>query len=51
MKWKGLVSTGGEAKTLIQTGKVLVNGYVEKRRGRRLSPGDSVLLGQIEEVV
>ena len=32
LKWKGIVSTGGEAKYLINTGQVLVNGEVEIRR-------------------
>ena len=40
MKWKGWVSTGGEAKQRIQMGEVTVNGAVEIRRGRQLSAGD-----------
>ena len=42
IKWQGLASTGGEAKQLIQSGQVLVNGFVETRRGRQMNPGDSV---------
>ncbi len=42
LKWKGCVSTGGEAKHLIAKGLVKVNGYVEKRRGRKLAYGDKV---------
>ena len=34
----------GEAKMLIQEGLVTVNGYVELRRGRRLQPGDEVVV-------
>ena len=45
LKWKGLVSTGGEAKNLIKSGNVMVNGYVEKKRGRKLCPGDLVCCG------
>ena len=45
LKWHGMVSTGGEAKNLINTGQVLVNGAVEIRRGRKLHPGDEVCLG------
>tara|TARA_Y100001968_G_C19410852_1_gene746216 strand:- start:553 stop:735 length:183 start_codon:yes stop_codon:yes gene_type:complete len=45
IKWKGFVSTGGEAKSLIKSGKVKVNGMVETRRGRKLLVGDEVLLG------
>ena len=45
LKWHGLVSTGGEAKHLITSGDVLVNGSVELRRGRKLSQGDEISLG------
>jgi ribosome-associated protein len=40
LKWAGIASTGGQAKLLIRAGRVAVNGAVERRRGRRLSPGD-----------
>ena len=42
LKWKGLVSTGGEAKQRIQRGDVAVNGVIETRRGRQLASGDAV---------
>ncbi len=42
LKWKGFVSTGGEAKYHIQEGDVSVNGLVERRRGRKLNPTDHV---------
>jgi ribosome-associated protein len=42
LKWMGVAQTGGEAKMMIQAGVVLVNGAVETRRGRKLSPGDTV---------
>ena len=45
IKASGLVGTGGEAKVLIQTGEVSVNGEVETRRGRRLEEGDVVEVG------
>ena len=51
LKWKGWVSTGGEAKALIQMGEVHVNGTVETRRGRQLEPGDRVVLAGEESVV
>lgn len=44
LKWAGIVPTGGHAKLLVQSGSVLVNGAVERRRGRRLSPGDRVVV-------
>jgi len=42
LKWAGASATGGAAKTLIQQGRVTVNGEVERRRGRQLSSGDLV---------
>lgn len=42
MKLKSLVSTGGQAKLVIQAGEVLVNGVVETRRKKKLKVGDSV---------
>ncbi|MDL1891395.1 RNA-binding S4 domain-containing protein [Sphingobacteriales bacterium CHB3] len=42
LKWKGLVSTGGQAKIVIQSGEVLLNGVVETRRKKKLKPGDRV---------
>lgn len=47
LKWTGVVQTGGEAKMLIQAGKVRVNQQTEVQRGRRLVDGDRVFaLGQ-----
>lgn len=42
LKVAGLTATGGEAKQLIASGLVHVNGVVETRRGRKLLPGDVV---------
>jgi ribosome-associated protein len=42
LKLADVVQSGGQAKHLIQSGGVLVNGEVEVRRGRKLRPGDSV---------
>ena len=42
LKVASLVSSGGEAKMLIAFGSVRVNGETEKRRGRKLAPGDVV---------
>lgn len=41
MKLAGLVSSGIEAKIVIQDGMVLVNGEVDTRRGKKLVPGDT----------
>ena len=43
LKWKNLVSSGGEAKLYIKSGSVKVNGEVEMRRGRKLNNGDKVM--------
>ena len=42
LKWSNIVSTGGEAKILIKSGRVSVNGEIEKRRGRKLKIGDVI---------
>ena len=41
LKACGLVSSGIEAKIVIQDGEVKVNGEVDTRRGKKLYPGDS----------
>ncbi|MFM9087962.1 MAG: RNA-binding S4 domain-containing protein [Cyanobium sp.] len=45
------MSTGCEAKMLIQRGDVRVNGAIETRRGRQLQPGDQVELAGAVQVV
>lgn len=42
LKLAGMVDTGSEAKALLETGEVLVNGEVELRRGRQLAADDVV---------
>ena len=42
LKLKDIVSSGGEAKFFIAENEILVNGETEKRRGRKLYPGDNV---------
>ena len=43
LKWKNLVSSGGEAKIYIKSGSVKVNGEIETKRGRKLNKGDKVM--------
>jgi ribosome-associated protein len=45
LKLANLVESGAEAKPLIASGAVLVNGEVETRRGRQLVKDDVVTLG------
>jgi len=42
LKAANVVGTGGEAKVLIQTGEVRVNGKIETRRGLKLRGGDVI---------
>jgi ribosome-associated protein len=42
LKWSGAAETGGQAKHMVQSGGVSVNGAVERRRGRQVGPGDRV---------
>ncbi|MCO6672160.1 RNA-binding S4 domain-containing protein [Cutibacterium avidum] len=42
LKFANLADTGGQARELIASGKVTVNGEAETRRGRQLHPGDEV---------
>jgi ribosome-associated protein len=52
LKLADLIDTGGEAKVLIASGDVTVNGAVDVRRGRQLHPGDVVeVLGRSARVV
>ena len=47
------MESGADAKLEIQCGRVMVNGYVEVRRGRKLVEGDVVelLSGESVEIV
>jgi ribosome-associated protein len=45
LKLAGVVGTGGEAKLLLASEEVRVNGEPENRRGRQLRAGDEVLVG------
>ena len=42
LKLAALAEDGAQARGLVQGGDVRVNGAMEVRRGRRLSPGDHV---------
>lgn len=51
LKLSGFAPTGGQAKQLIQSGQVMVNGEVETRRKRKLHEGDVVKVGDEEFVL
>ena len=40
LKFAGAVETGGDAKLIIQEGRVVVNGEVCTMRGKKMRPGD-----------
>jgi len=42
LKIAGLIQTGGEEKVFVTSHKILVNGELENRRGRKLYPNDKV---------
>jgi ribosome-associated protein len=47
IKAVNLVSSGGEAKSMLQSGAVMVNGQIETRRGCKLRHNDVVTFGQM----
>ncbi len=51
LKIIGIAATGGQAKILIQSGQVYVNGEMETRRRKQLAVGDIIeTLGERCEV-
>jgi ribosome-associated protein len=42
LKFEGMAASGGEAKSVISDGQVLVNGQVETRKRKQLVSGDTV---------
>ena len=51
IKWSGIVHTGGEAKHIVRSGQILVNGLIETRRGRKLNEGDQVVFDNEKYIV
>lgn len=48
LKFSGACHTGGNAKELVQTGMVKVNGETCLERGKKIRPGDVVSLLGVE---
>lgn len=46
LKFEGMVSSGGEAKSVIAEGQVLVNGKVETRKRKKIISGDVIEFGK-----
>ena len=52
LKFAGAVETGGDAKLIIQEGRITVNGAVCTMRGKKMCPGDTACIdGETELVV
>ena len=52
LKFAGAVETGGDAKRIIQEGRVSVNGEPCAMRGKKLRPGErAVIDGETELIV
>lgn len=49
LKYCGIAASGSDAKAMIKEEKILVNGEVETRRGRKLKKGDVVSIGNSRE--
>ena len=43
LKLASVASTGGEAKLMVQSGEITVNGEVCTQRGKKIRPDDDVL--------
>jgi ribosome-associated protein len=48
LKLAGLAASGSEAKLVLESERVSVNGQRDTRRGRKLHPGDVVRVGEQE---
>lgn len=46
LKFEAMVSSGGEAKSVIAEGLVLVNGEIETRKRKKIVSGDIIEFGQ-----
>lgn len=44
LKWMGLTETGGQARFLIDAGKIQVNGMIVRERRKKIHPGDCLLI-------
>lgn len=51
LKWARIVETGGQAKNIILSGKVKVNGEIVLHRSRKLNIGDIVEVNGEEYIV
>ena len=50
LKFAGAVETGGDAKGIIQEGRVAVNGEICTMRGKKMRPGDRAVIDNETEL-
>lgn len=46
LKLSGLCETGGQAKKVIQSGNIALNGTICTMRGKKIRPGDKIAFGE-----
>lgn len=50
VKLLGMVDTGGEVRQYLDSSVVMVNGEIEKRRGRKLFNGDTLIFPDAQTI-
>lgn len=51
LKLINVISTGGMAKWFLSENEVYINGELDQRRGKKLKPGDTVVIPSVGEFV
>lgn len=51
LKLCGLISNGSESKFFLLDNKIYVNGELEDRRGRKIYPGYSISINNVEYLI
>ena len=51
LKFADLISSGGETKFFLTENDVLINNEVDVRRGRKLYPGDEIVVNRKDSFV
>ncbi|MDF3127938.1 RNA-binding S4 domain-containing protein [Kiritimatiellaeota bacterium B1221] len=46
LKFEGIAESGGEAKSMIENGHVLLNGKIETRKRKKIVSGDLIEVNQ-----
>ncbi|WHH57246.1 RNA-binding S4 domain-containing protein [Petroclostridium sp. X23] len=50
LKWAGIIGSGSDAKMLIYDGLVEVNGIVVEQRGKKVFPGDRIIIHMEKDI-